>query len=139
MVTETRSRLLCEYINALLSFFAGIQTERIKRGMIWSDDDRLPWSDILTRKNGFPLPTLSEYFGESFPSVLERDQQSATVVREIINRLNETEDVSVWKRGINRLLQIVQGKAYRPFYPGDDYRPELSLEEEPDEVIVVDA
>ncbi len=122
-----RERLLVEYVNVLVSFFAKIHVQRAEMQV---NDKDIFWKDIYATRMKFPLPTLETYFGDSYPQhVYAPKRDIFPQVIYTIRRLNETEDVFVWKRGVNRLLFLLQDRSYTPMYPEDTFSHEESLDE----------
>lgn len=127
MIAQSRA-LLIDYVNALTAFLAEIQIECAKSSSSIKSGDKLGWEEILIYRTEKPLPTLKEHFQSSYENLLDTNNQSTLIeIDKTIAILNEAEEIITWKQGVNYLLQSIQGISYKPFYHGDEYRPELFI------------
>ena len=118
---------LVDYVNQIITFFFNAQKKRAELNRPDVPDNQLLWKYIESEKQKTPLPIPSEYFRCKNQNLLLLGVMKDLDL--LVARLNETDDVVVWKRGINRLYQILQPNQNKWFYPGEDYDPDLSLDE----------
>jgi hypothetical protein len=120
--------MLVDYVNQIIVFFIKVQNMRTSLTKLTEvRPDLLPWQYIERVKKDTPLPIPSVYFERKVPCHFSRTD--TIPLDEIVARLNSTEDVLVWKRGINQLYRILQPSQINRFYSGENCNPDLSLEE----------
>jgi hypothetical protein len=120
--------MLVDYVNQIIAFF--IKVQNMRTSLTKFDEVRpelLPWQYIERVKKDTPLPIPSEYFAIKAPRQFSR--VVTLELDEIVTILNSTEDIVVWKRGMNRLYRILLPNQISRFYLGENCNPDLSLEE----------
>lgn len=105
---------LATYGDQIAIFFSSIEVRRYHAQATKLDPVHLPWKALLEQRELAPFPGVR--------ADLSRKDEAAREANRLIEFLNTTEDVLVFKIALNKLLHLVQGKF---FYPGEEYRPEL--------------
>lgn len=105
---------LATYGGQITAFFSPIGVRRHHAQATELDPVHLPWVALREQRELTPFPKV-----RVDPAHRYEESQEANRLIEI---LNTTEDVLVFKIALNKLLHLVQGKF---FYPGEEYRPEL--------------
>lgn len=107
---------LMTYGNQIMVFYACIEVRRhdMKATKLeWVD---FPWKVLLEQRERTPFPLVS------------RTCEQSLEANRLIEILNTTEDVLVFKIAMNTLIRLVQGERAVLLYPGNAYHPDL-LEE----------
>jgi len=105
---------LATYGGQITAFFSSIGVRRYHAQDTKLEPVHLPWPALLGQRELTPFPKV-----RIDPVHRHEASQEAN---QLIDLLNTTEDILVFKIALNKLLHLVQGKV---FYPGEEYRPEL--------------
>ena len=108
---------LSVYGNVITIFFSSIfNNTRGKDGENLDDCGKIPLVQIMRQRNVTPFPEVSDSPESRDPRIYEANR--------LIDVLNKTEDVRVFRIAINALLLVIQGKTgYRPIFDGKEYPP----------------
>lgn len=109
------------YGGPITGFYGRIEINRYEKGATKLHLTNLPWAALIEERAKNPFPDVRV---DPHGSDYENEKRA----NELIELLNATDDIMVFKIAMNTLFRLVQGERAAPLYPGEQYRPDL-LEE----------
>lgn len=106
------------YGGPITGFYGRIEINRYEKGATKLHLTNLPWAALIEERAKNPFPDVRV---DPHGSDYENEKRA----NELIELLNATDDIMVFKIAMNALIRLAQGERAAPLYPGKVYNPDL--------------